>query len=248
MRTFPAIAVTALMSLALCSQAGAQMTTAPAKPAPKKLFMSGDLLDPALTLPAPAKPETAEGKAQLDEVRAIVKASTPAEIEQAAKDDANESIALFTETLSGFDLAKLPMTAKLFHDVENDQEIVTKAAKVHFARLRPYELDPSIPTCVPSKPTAPGKTPSSYPSGHSTLGFTDGIILAHLIPAKAGVILTRAQEYARNRVVCGVHFSSDAIASEALATGMAVEMMQNADFQKEFAAAKAELVAAGLTN
>jgi acid phosphatase (class A) len=52
------------------------------------------------------------------------------------------------------------------------------------------------------------------------------------------VILARAKAYAANRNVCGVHFASDTVASEALATGLAVELMQNAKFQEEFAAAK----------
>ena len=236
----------ATMTLALLLCAGtAQAQMAPAAKTPlKPIFLSGDALTPALLLPTPPKPDSVAGKADLDAVRAAIKAASPERIKQAAADDGNESIALFTSVVPGLDLAKLPATAKLFKDVENDQNYATKQAKSYFARVRPFDLDHSIPTCVPS---AFGKAPTSYPSGHSTLGFTDGIILAHLIPAKAEAIFVRAQDYAYSRVVCGVHFETDAVASQSLASGIAVELLQNAEFQKEFAAAKAELVTAGLT-
>ncbi len=237
MRQYAALAS---VLLAATLFAGAANAKAPVTP----IFLKDNSLDPALLLPVPPTPDSAEGKAQLDDVRAIIKASSPERIKRAAEDDGNESVALYTTVLPNFDLSKLPMTAKLFKDVENDQDYVTNAAKIHFARKRPFELDNAIPTCVPSPL---GKSPRSYPSGHTTLGFTDGIILAHLMPAKAETIFARAQDYGYSRVVCGVHFTADTIASQALATGIAVELMQNAEFQKEFNAAKAELVAAGLT-
>ena len=221
MRAIRALTLSLLLGVSVFAvPALAQMApaSAPAKAPLKPIFLSGDFLDPALILPVPPMPDTAEGKAQLDEARAIVKAASPEHIKEATADDADESVHAFAKVLPGFDLAKLPKTVKLFKDVENDQDYVTNMAKVHFARRRPYELDNTIPTCVPSPL---GGKPRSYPSGHSTLGYTDAIVLAHLMPAKAEVILARAKAYAENRVVCGVHFSSDTVASQALATGIA---------------------------
>ena len=240
-RTLTVILLLGASAAAVCAVA----QTAPGKTAPKPVFLSGDFLDPALILPVPPAPDSAEGKAQLDEVRAIVKAASPDRVKEAAADDGDESVHAFARVLPGFDLTKLPKTALLFKDVESDQDYVTNLAKVHFARRRPYELDNTITTCVPSPL---GGKPRSYPSGHSTLGFTDAIVLAHLMPAKAEVIFARAREYAENRVVCGVHFSYDTVASQALATGIATEIQQSPKFQAEFAAAKAELSAAGLVN
>ncbi|ESQ82539.1 hypothetical protein AEAC466_16875 [Asticcacaulis sp. AC466] len=247
MRLIHALTVSLFLSTSALTGAVHAETATPAPAAKatlKPIFISPDRLNPATLLPAPPKVDSAESRADLEIVRAVVKASSPARIKQAAEDDENESINLYSSVLPGFDLSKLPATALLFKHVENDQSYATKKAKTFFARKRPFELDQSIPTCVPSPL---GKAPTSYPSGHSTLGFTDGIILAHLMPAKADVIFTRAQDYAHNRVVCGVHFVSDTVASQALATGIAVEIMGSPQFQQEFAAAKAELVAAGLT-
>jgi acid phosphatase (class A) len=244
MRMFTIISACALIgTTAFTGMASAQMQGAPAKAPLKPVFISEDLLNPATLLPPPVSPDSAEGKAELELVRATVKAAPPADIKRAAVDDEDETVSLYAIVLPGFDIKTLPATALLFKHVENDQNYATKKAKTYFARKRPFELDPAIPTCVPS---AQGKAPTSYPSGHSTLGFTDGIILAHLIPSKATAILVRAKDYANNRVICGVHFPSDTVASQALATGLAIEMMQSPQFQKEFAAAKAELMAAGL--
>lgn len=254
MRYFQPLPLTLTLSVLLAATALAGIAPAqtpppavakPAKPPLTPIFLKGDTLDPALTLPAPPAPDSAAGRADLDDVRAVIRNSSPERIRQAAEDDVNETVALYSNVLPGLDLAKLPVTAAFFARVQNDQSYAAKKAKAFFARKRPFELDPSIPTCVPS---AQGKAPTSYPSGHSTLGFTTGIILAHLIPAKAPLILARAQDYAESRVVCGVHFASDTVASQALSTGIAVELLQNPEFQKEYAAAKAELIAAGLTH
>jgi acid phosphatase (class A) len=75
-----------------------------------------------------------------------------------------------------------------------------------------------------------------------------GYVLAQLMPEKAQAILARAQEYAFSRIVCGAHYPSDIEASHILATEMAMMMLDNRAFHAEFAAAKAELKAAGLTS
>ena len=228
------------------AQTGAQMAPG-AMPAHKLIFVDPAHFDPALTLPAPFAPDSAEGRAELDAVRATVAAATPAEIAQAARDDGNESATYLADVLPGFDLAKLPATRKLFDDVRNDENIEAGLYKKHFARFRPYELDPTIPTCVPSKPTAPGKTPSSYPSGHGVLGYSTAVVLAHLMPEKAEVIFQRARRYGHNRVICGVHFPSDIVASQTIGTLVAYDLLGNTEFRKEYDAAHAELVAARLT-
>jgi acid phosphatase (class A) len=73
-----------------------------------------------------------------------------------------------------------------------------------------------------------------------------GVVLASLMPDKAQAILTRASQFAENRLVCGVHFRSDIVAGQTLGTVIAVDLMQNADFRKEYDAAAAELSAAHL--
>jgi acid phosphatase (class A) len=95
------------------------------------------------------------------------------------------------------------------------------------------------------KPNAAPLT--SYPSGHATLGYSTGFILAALMPEKAQAILTRAKEYAWSRVVCGAHYESDIEASHVLGTELAMMMLENPAFHAQFEAAREELRAGGLT-
>jgi acid phosphatase (class A) len=87
---------------------------------------------------------------------------------------------------------------------------------------------------------------SSYPSGHATLAYSDGLILEGLMPEKAQAIVSRAKEYAYSRLVCGAHYASDLEASHVLGTELVMLMMKEPKFAADFDAAKAELRAAGL--
>ena len=85
------------------------------------------------------------------------------------------------------------------------------------------------------------------PSGHATLSYSEGYILAALLPEKAQAILARAQEYAYSREICAAHYPTDIEASHVLATELAMTMMQSPKFAPLMQAARVELRAAGLT-
>jgi acid phosphatase (class A) len=160
-------------------------------------------------------------------------------------DDKHETVELFFKTLGpDFDLKKLPKTAKLFAELENEQSVAANIAKKHFLRNRPWAIDPSLVACD-YKPNAAPLT--SYPSGHATLSYSEGYVLAQLMPEKATPILSRAQEYAYSRVVCGAHYPTDIEASHVLGTELAMMLMDNAQFADDFKASRAELRVAGLT-
>jgi membrane-associated phospholipid phosphatase len=111
-------------------------------------------------------------------------------------------------------------------------------AKAYFHRNRPYASDPSLKTCTPIKP---GKAANSYPSGHASLAYSMGVVLASLIPDKSQAILARASVYAEHRLVCGVHFRSDIAAGQQFGTVLALRLMQNSQFQSQMTLAQAEL-------
>jgi len=205
------------------------------------------LLDPAsfdatrLLAPPPAA-GSAKAVTELAEVKAIAARTTPEMLAAATHDAKDETPDIFN-TVIGFDIAKAPAAAKLLSLVGDEEEDDTKAAKYFFHRDRPWIVDPSLRTCTPAKP---GPAPNSYPSGHSTRGFAMGIVLAALIPAKSQAILARAAEYAENRLVCGVHFRSDITAGQQFGTVLALQLMQNAQFQAQMDAARADLKTAHL--
>ena len=86
--------------------------------------------------------------------------------------------------------------------------------------------------------------PSNYPSGHSTVGTLMGIELSSMLPEKRAEIMARAWEYARNRVVGGIHYPSDIEMGRISGTVIAQTISTHPDFSQEFEAAKAELRAA----
>lgn len=208
------------------------------------IYLDPKPLDPAVSLPPPPAAGSPDEAFQIADVRAFIASRTPEQIAKAAKDDKTESVMFLADVLPGLDLNKLPATRKLFDEVRNDEKLEAKTYKHYFHRTRPYLVDPSIKTCVAIDP---GDAQQSYPSGHSVMGSSMGLIMAHLIPEKANLIEARVGLYLENRVACGMHFHSDVAAGETLGTAIGEQLLQNADFMKDFDAAKVELKAAGLT-
>jgi len=68
-------------------------------------------------------------------------------------------------------------------------------------------------------PTAPSglTTNPSFPSGHTNYAYTDSILLAMLVPQEYQNMLSRGSQYANSRIVLGVHYPLDIIASRSFA-------------------------------
>jgi hypothetical protein len=188
----------------------------------------------------PPPPDAATTQREMDELHAIAARSTADDRAVAKRDAENETPTIFNDA-AGFDLAGSPQTFKLLTLVGDEEEDDTKDAKAYFHRDRPYASEPSIKTCTPVKP---GKAANSYPSGHASLAYSMGVVLASLIPKKSQAILARASAYAEHRLVCGVHFRSDIAAGQQFGTVLALRLMQNPQFQSQMALARAELPSA----
>lgn len=197
-------------------------------------------IDAARLLPPPPAAGSMEAKAEVAELHAIAASSSAELLEKARRDDGDEKPDLFNPAL-GFDVTALPATSKLLSEIAREEDEDSKAAKSYFHRDRPWIVDSTIKTCVPVKP---GPAATSYPSGHTTLGFAMGVVLASLMPEKSQVVLARASEFAEHRLVCGMHFRSDIVAGQEFGTVVAVRLMQNPGFKTEMEAARAELRAA----
>jgi len=197
--------------------------------------------DPSRYLPPPPAAGSVDNTAEFDELKAIAARSTPAEVAQAAHDARDEKADLFNSAV-GFDLLALPETSKLLAMVGEEEDADTKVAKTYFHRIRPYAADPSIKTCESVKPGKAANA-NSYPSGHATLAFSTGVVLAALLPSKSQAILARASEYAEHRLVCGVHFRSDIVGGQEFGTILAIKLMENPQFKAQMAKAQAELAA-----
>jgi acid phosphatase (class A) len=223
--------------------AAATLALVAAKHGPSAPLLLGDAnFDPALLLPAPPTDDSALGRAELAQLHVIDATRTAAEIEHAKADDAVKSVAMFAGVMGpGFDLDRLPATKALFHTVRTEEKAAADRAKDHFRRNRPWITDPSLHPC-----STDDEPQSSYPSGHTSMGYSMGAILARLVPAKAPAILARSADYAHGRLVCEVHFPGDVVAGQAFGMMIAERLMEQPAFERQFTAASGELAAAHL--
>lgn len=206
------------------------------------LLLNAGNLDPALVLPEPPRDDSPLGKAELAQLHAIELSRTPDEVAHAKADGATKNVTIFADVIGpGFDLDRLPATKALFHEVREEEKAAADRAKDHFRRNRPWITDPSLHACAKDD-----EPQSSYPSGHTSMGFAMASILARLAPSKAPAIMGRAAEYAHSRLVCEVHFPSDVTAGQIFGMIIADRLMEQPAFRPQFEAARIELTKAGL--
>src|SRR6516164_9204154 len=101
-----------------------------AQSTPKKLrFLTQAEIDPAQLLPPPPADGSEVQKQELADLKRLLKTRTPERFAQAKWDDAHEDASAFAAVAGPeFDLKKLPATAKLLADVENDQSVAASTA------------------------------------------------------------------------------------------------------------------------
>jgi acid phosphatase (class A) len=193
--------------------------------------------DSIVLLAPPPLPESAEQAADLDEVRAVFRATSEAD-KQAAYDEKKFSVFNFASAFGPWFVSNnLPKTTAFFEKVQLDAEAVTDKGKDYFKRPRPYTVDPSL---------ANGKLEKSfsYPSGHSTESMVLALVLADLCPEKQEAILAIARNIGWHRVQIARHYPTDIYAGRTLARVIVRELKASAAFKHDFAEAKAEIDAA----
>lgn len=208
------------------------------------LYFDPSILRPQVILPPYYPDESPQARDERREVVAATANATPEQLALATKDATTRDIGFFADTIAGFDLSRLPVVASLFDAVRHNGDYGARTIKTYFHRRRPYVVDATIRTCVPPEK---GGDLASYPSGHSTMAYSMGVVLATLIPERAAEIMSRARLYADNRLICGAHHRSDIAAGQVVGTLLATEMLQNETFQERLRAAREELRRAGLT-
>jgi acid phosphatase (class A) len=122
----------------------------------------------------------------------------------------------------------------------------TLAAKELYRRPRPFTLD-GAPTCVPDSENALRGSPS-YPSGHASLGWAWGLLLAELAPERADALRARGAAFGQSRVVCDVHWQSDVDAGRTVAEAVVARLQLDPEFERVFERARVEISSAGRTD
>lgn len=234
------LAFAVLLALAACA------TPAPAPTPPPVVHPTTAERNPAVQVDAlvflPPPPQ-ANGALELAE-RAIVRGPWSAERrQQALEDNSIDPFAAYDAVLgSNFTGANFPATARLLDRAGRAAGFAGDPVKFRDRRARPFLSDADITPCIEDTPRL--RESFSYPSGHAALGFGWALVLAELIPSRADAIIERGRDFGWSRVVCGVHYPSDIDASRIVAAAAIARLHADPEFQREFAAARAELARA----
>jgi acid phosphatase (class A) len=225
-------------ALLFCAAVFAQAPAAPRVPAAANAGYYTQNAPPDLSeIIAPPPPQNSDTtKIELTELHQIEQSRTPAQVAAAQKDDQGENI-FYLRTVMGkeFTTDSLPLLTALSNRMDSEGSAASHALKGEFKRPRPYQFDRTLhPVCETVA------EPNSYPSGHSIVGYLDAFILIRMVPEKSPEILERADDYAHNRMVCGVHYPSDLAAGREVAYVLFGYLMAQPRFQIDLAAARAE--------
>jgi acid phosphatase (class A) len=172
----------------------------------------------------------------LAELHRIEQTRTPEQVAAAKRDENEENMFAFSTVLGpDFNAEALPLTAALSDHVKNEESVAGGELKANFPRMRPYNADKTLhPVCAVTD------APTSYPSSHALVGYLEAFTLVEMVPDRREAILDRADDYAHNRLVCGVHYPSDIEESRRVALLIFGYMMATPKFQQDLAAAKLE--------
>jgi acid phosphatase (class A) len=207
---------------------------------PKFSFVDPRSIDLSRLLAAPPSDTSEVTRTELDAMLMIQERRSPAQAAQALADNQAE-LERFSDAIGSPKSLKelsLPLASALLDKADNDVSPMISASKDAFKRPRPYALETRLKPVIP----LPGGT--SYPSGHAVWGYMTALVLADMVPERRLQLLTRADEFARNRVIAGVHYPSDVESPRIAATIFTAFLFASPAFEAERAAAEKELRAA----
>lgn len=131
-----------------------------------------------------------------------------------------------------------PEIFKLVEGASKDASAANKRAKRFYRRTRPF-VHFEEPSLVPELDSIIARG-YSYPSGHSVRGWTYAFTLALVVPDSTEALISRARDYAVNRVICGRHYKSDVDASLLVATAVMSRLLANKEFLAQLERARKE--------
>lgn len=146
--------------------------------------------------------------------------------------------AAFGMTISS---SNTPELYKLLTKALGDCSNGTYVAKNYYMRKRPFDYYGES-SATPNDEASLRKN-GSYPSGHTTAGWTFALLLAEINPARQDTILSRGYQYGQSRVIVGVHYQSDVTAGRLVASAVVARLHADADFMEQLKKAKAEFAA-----
>jgi acid phosphatase (class A) len=200
-------------------------------------YLDGATADYVALFAEPPAPDSPATRAELEELLGLQKTRSDADV-AAARADRKTEIRRFYGAL-GFPEGvhpALPLLSTLAETVEDDTRPYVRAAKEKFRRLRPYEIEPRLAPCIDNV-----RGDLSYPSGHASYGYVMAYLLRELVPERGDQLIARADDFARQRMVCGVHFRSDIDAGRQGAQWLIFALDASPGYRADADAARAEV-------
>ena len=195
----------------------------------------------------PPEPGSEAQQRDLEAVLAAQRAARDTPRRALAIADSKASCARFADALG----AEVPGSVLPFLDrVAWQVSGVTGVAKRHYRRARPYVGQPAVerladaaasPAEAADRDVAAAHDFSSYPSGHSAFGAACAILLAGMVPERAGPLFERARSYAESRVIVGAHFPRDVEAGRMAGQLAMASIRQDPCFRADESQARAAL-------
>lgn len=134
----------------------------------------------------------------------------------------------------------VPELIRLISRANSDAGAAANVLKVRYQHKRPFQVAEGDVCVSPEGKAALERSPD-YPSGHTTLSWETGLILAELVPQAASGVLARAREFGESRIVCGVHNASAVQAGWMTATAVFAMQASSPEFHEDLDAARKEL-------
>jgi acid phosphatase (class A) len=190
----------------------------------------------ARSIPVPDAPYSKKWTDEIDHILTLQKTITPQTIEQIrVETDVIPQMIAEPVLEKSFTPEAYPVTYDFLAKVGSDAWRIGDDVKEYWGTTRPWLMDSRVR--LYAKPIYS----KAYPSGHTVTNYVWAEILSELFPSKREAFFARAAEVAEHRVVGGVHTPDDVAGGQKLAAVIAQEMRQDTQFQKAFAAARAEI-------
>lgn len=160
-----------------------------------------------------------------------------------AKEDARCTIERMSEIFSpilGVEISQsnTPQIWKLLTDATRTANFACDSAKNVYNRKRPYTIY-NEQTLVPNEESLLQDN-GSYPSGHTSFGWTAALVLCEINPAVQNALLKEGYEYGQSRVIAGFHWQSDVDAARLVASAAFARLHTSKAFVKQLQKAKRE--------
>lgn len=229
--SYPLMKALLRLSILACVLTGS-LHAGEAKPSPWPLQPTDFFLK---LIPPPPVAGDAADRADLDYTLAIQADASPDQIRHAVIVALYFDVFSYSEVLGPkFTAITYPQTAAFFKRLEITANGIKNTLKDHFARPRPVDGHKGE-----VKELVPYESGYSYPSGHATRAWLYALVLGELDPADRLAFLRQAALVGYFRVLGGMHYQSDVIASRTLAESLFTQLQANPDFTKALAELKA---------